>query len=124
MTDISSAIFHMQTTRSLPFSLALMLLAVTLLPVAHADEASGNIATKPVGTATRAWLNEQREGRNRAEPEPYSAERAGMALRRYESTFSSPSDSSSATRSATAIGIRSGSTSSGGSTGSTPGMTR
>lgn len=124
MNDTTSMIFCTQSTRSLPQIAISLLLAFSLQPLAQAGDASGNIAAKPVGTATRAWMTEQREGRNRAEPEPYPADRAGMALRRYESTFSGSSDSSSATRSGTAIGIRSGSTNSAGSAGSVPGMTR
>jgi hypothetical protein len=106
----------------------LVLLLAGHMSATRADETSGNIAAKPVGTATRAWLNEQREGRNRAEPEPWPAERAGAALRRYENTYTSPADTSGATRSGTAIGIRSGSNtnsgSAGGMTGGMGGMTR
>ena len=114
----------MKTPASIPFlaiTFALLALNPDTLKQAHANEASANITTKPVGTATRAWLNEQREGRNRAEPEPYPAER-GMALRRYENSFVNPTDGTSATRSGTAIGIRSGSVTN--ATGGTPGMTR
>ena len=101
---------------------ALLALSALASSPSHANETSGNITTRPVGTATRAWMNEQREGRNRAETEPYPAERAGMALRRYENSYVNPTDGTSATRSGTAIGIRSGSGT--GATGSTPGMTR
>lgn len=90
-----------------------------------ADDSKGNIAAKPVGTATRAWLSEQRGDVNRAEPEPYPAQRAAAAAQRYESSVASGSEGSGAARPGVGIGLRSGST--GGSTGSTgstsaPGM--
>lgn len=62
----------------------------------------GNLNAKPVGTATRAWLEEQRIGLNRAEVEPYPAERAGLAYKRYENAYNQPPDVSG-------LGSRSGS---------------
>lgn len=46
-----------------------------------------------VGTRTQTWLEEQRNGINRADPEPWPAERAAAALRKYEASVGSSGDS-------------------------------
>ncbi|MDX1668976.1 MAG: hypothetical protein R3194_06140 [Limnobacter sp.] len=43
-----------------------------------------------VGSATRAMLQEQRDGINRGKQEPYKAESAGKALRAYTDSIGKP----------------------------------
>lgn len=103
----------------------LTLLALTIglvfTSTAMAEESASATARPAFGQNTRAWLDEQRNDVNRAEPEPYPASRAAAAVQRYESTVGTDSGSS-ATRAGTSIGIRSGTPAAGNTP--TPGMGR
>lgn len=82
---------------------------------ASQTETRNNLTT---GKATQAWLGEQRNDTNRAEPEPYPAERAGQALKRYQGSLEG-SGAPATTTGSTGSTARSGSPGS-----STPGMGR
>ena len=71
------------------------LIAMCLVSACANPPSSQNPTTKPVGTTSRVWLDEQRNNVNRADPEPYPASRAASAVQRYEATAGAPTGGAS-----------------------------
>lgn len=77
--------------------ISVMILAASSAACSHSEARMKNLST---GQATQRWLDEQRNDINRADSEPYPAERAGMAAKRYNAGPATPGTPGTSTPSA------------------------